>query len=187
MDDELNIIPPDKDIFEKRPVSKKQREHLAKAREKAKATMDRRRKLEKEAKEEEEEEESEEEQIIEEKPVKKKAAQRAPRKKVVIKEETEDETELRRFEKFMRSMKQYENLKEEHQKDLAEAQKVKLSLDSDEYERLVQLVKEDDAKRALAKASPAEPQKKEEPTRPPPIIRRIDNHNYRKTKRFGVG
>lgn len=188
MDGDLNVIPPDKDIFEKKKISTKQREHLAKAREKAKATMDRRKMLDEQKKDEEVEEEvSEEEEapasVKKPKPTKK-AKKPTPAAKRV---ETEEEGELRRFEKFMKSMSKYEQLKVQHTQEIEEAKKVKLSLDQDEYERLVALVKADEAKRELEKKSPVDKPKKEVDTKPSeaPLVRHMTNYNHRRAKRFG--
>lgn len=185
MDSDLNILPPDKDIFhEKKQVSNKQKEHLIKAREAAKATMERRRKAEEELKRKEEAkenvtvEESVEEEEVEETPKPKRKG-----KAKVEREETEHERDLRKFDQFMKNMKLYEEAKVAHQKQIEEANKIKFSLTKDEYNQMMYILDQAEKKTELAAMNPAksEPQKREEAIKPR-IIKMGNNSFVANTK-----
>ena len=173
MDDQLNILPPDESIFHsnKKSVSNKQKDHLIKARQKAKETMDRRKKLEEEANAREKnvvidvkEEDDQEEEVIES-PKAKPQSQTRPLPKKKVKELTEEEVDARRFAKFMKNMKTYEALKIEQVKQEEEAKKVKISLDQSEYQELVALIEERDKKleqsKCIEKSNPSAVKKNE--------------------------
>jgi len=184
--DDLNVLPPDKDIFHqaKKPISNKQKDHLIRAREKAKETIERRRLLEKQEQDKLDAPPPEEASEEEEEPVK-------PKKKSVKKPiETDEEKQTRKFETFMRNMNAYEQMKVQHQKDLEEAKKVKVSLNPDEYEHMLYLLEKDQKEKELAQASPVEPPKKEPPKNVEQVRRVVGNVGgrfARKTSRFGEG
>jgi len=167
MSDNLSILPPDNDVFHKtgKQTSEKQKTHLQKAREKARETIERRKMLDKQAKEDEKpkdlepvEEESEEEEEVIVKPKSRKQT-----KKVEL---TEEEVEARRFNKFMKQMKKFEEHKEMLMREEEEAKKIKLSLTNEEYEELVKLLDKEEElsnkKIALEQESPALPKKVEQ-------------------------
>lgn len=186
----MDILPPDKDIFyEKKQASSKQKEHLVKARIKAKETMERRKKAEEllhnppaenikvDIDNKDEESESDEEVVPTPPPLRKQKGS----KKVV---RTEEETELHRFEKFMKNMNSYEELKEQHLKDLEEKKKVKLSLPQDEYDYMLQLIEKDKLEKAnpiTPKASEGKPEQKERPV----IMSLRNNRKPSARSRFG--
>jgi hypothetical protein len=176
---DLDILPPDSDVFHKsdKKTSTKQKDHLIKARAKARETIERRRQLDKEAKEKaiaeekpEEIEEEVEEEVEEEEPKAK------PTKKKVAKkvELTEEEQELRRFEKFMKNMNHYEKLKEQKRLDDEEAKKIKVSFTQEEYDELLKILDEKEGKakqeQELKDAIPTAPKKKEEEYLPESIV-----------------
>jgi len=176
---DLDILPPDSDVFHKsdKKTSTKQKDHLIKARAKARETIERRRQLDKEAKEKaiaeeknEEVEEEVEEEIEEEEPKPK------PTKKKVAKkvELTEEEQELRRFEKFMKNMNHYEKLKEQKRIDDEEAKKIKVSFTQEEYDELLKILDEKEGKakqeQELKDAIPTAPKKQDEEYLPESIV-----------------
>lgn len=186
--DDLNILPPDKDVFhDKKPVSNKQKEHLARARQAAKETIERRRKLEAEAKKEAEKEkepeqqEEEEEEEIPEPPVVKRQPRKTTKKNTDL---SEDEIDLRRFEKFMKNMKTYEDLKVQNIKDLEESKKVKVSLSQEEYDHMLALLDKENKATEIIKANPAE-QKKPDPLDKPLVRNFRNDHNRDPYGRFG--
>tara|TARA_R110000787_G_scaffold125982_3_gene237161 strand:+ start:1462 stop:2040 length:579 start_codon:yes stop_codon:yes gene_type:complete len=165
MDENMNILPPDRDIFHeaKKSVSIKQKEHLVRAREKAKQTIERRRRLEQEEKQKEldgnkddDDEEDEEEDPVP--PVVKKQSKRPTKKSTDL---TEEEYDARKFEKFMKNMTAYERLKVQNIKDQEEAKKVKLSLNQDEYDHMIFLLEQEQKSKELQNASPIEPKQSE--------------------------
>jgi len=154
--DDLTVLPPDKDIFhEKRGATTKQKEHLVKARVKAKETMERRKKADAEAQEKEKAKEvaenvkldvaesssDEEEEIVKPPPLRKQKGSRKPAR-------SEEETELHRFEKFMKNMNQFEDFKAQAIADAEEAKKIKLSIPKDEYDYIQSLLDKDKLDRA---------------------------------------
>ena len=168
---DLDILPPDSDVFHKseKKASTKQKDHLVRARAKARETIERRRQLDKEAKEkaiaEEKPEEIEEEENeeIEEEP----KPQKNEKKKVVKKVElTEEEQELRRFEKFMKNMNHFEKLKEQKKIDDEEAKKIKVSFTKEEYDELLKILDEKEDKKTkeqeLKDAIPVAPKREDE-------------------------
>ena len=185
--DSLNILPPDKDVFHevRKPVSDKQKSHLVKAREAAKATIERRRRLEQEEKEREQKEQEEkkgklvdlstDEKILESEEEEEEVK---PKKKVKAKKvETEGDTELRRFEKFMKNMKLYEQCKIDHQKALEEAQKVKVSYNKEEYDHILNLLERDSKEKELQKLNPSKTEKQKEQEEPNKTIK-AGNSSY---------
>ena len=191
MDENMNILPPDKDIFHeaKKSVSVKQKEHLVKAREKAKQTIERRRRLEQEEKQKElskdddEEEEDDEEDPVP--PVVKKQSKRITKKSNDL---TEEEYDARKFEKFMKNMSAYERMKEQNIKDQEEAKKVKLSLNQDEYDHMLFLLEQEQKSKELQNASPIEPKQsdpQQEQVRR--VVRNCVGSYNNKTSRFGNG
>ena len=176
---DLDILPPDSDVFHKneKKVSTKQKDHLVRARAKARETIERRRQLDKEAKEKaiaeenpEEIEEEENEQIEEEpKP------QKNEKKKVVKKVElTEEEQELRRFETFMKNMNHYEKLKEQKKIEDEEAKKIKVSFTKEEYDELLKILDEKEDKKTkeqeLKDAIPVAPKREDEIDLPQSVV-----------------
>ena len=182
MDDSLKINPPDNAVFEKK-ASSKQKEHLARAREKAKETIERRRKLDVESnlklvikeedKLENQEEPTAEEEKEEQEPVK-------PKRETKKKTETAEDKELRKFESFMKNMNLYEEVKIKHAEQVEEAKKVKCSFTQDEYDYIMGRLEEDD-KRNEANLAKANPQSQPKPEAP---IRRTLNTRP-KISRFG--
>ena len=181
--DDLSVLPPDRDVFhEKKPCSTKQKEHLSRARESAKKTIERRRALEiaekaradtSKAVVPEPERPSSPGQdpdvASEDEPeppliAKSKSVRKGGRKTVEL---TEEEADERRFAKFMKNMSAYERLKVQHAEEAEEAKKVKVSLTQAEYEHMVNLLDSDKKKREmeLEKTNPVEPSKTA-PTRP---------------------
>ena len=167
MDDSLKINPPDNAVFEKK-VSSKQKEHLARAREKAKETIERRRKLDVEAnvklgiKDEDKESPLPERPEPDDEPEPPKP-KREPKKKT----ETPEDKELRKFESFMKNMNLYEEVKMKHAEQVEEAKKIKCSFTQDEYNYLMGRLEEDDKRNEanLAKANPASKPRAEAPIR----------------------
>ncbi len=110
---DMNILPPENNVFDKKVLSNKQKEHLVKARAAAKATVERRRKLDAEQKEmekkteelqplQEETQETEEQEenipVEQNVQIKIKKSNPVPKKKVM----TEEERENHRFQKFLK-------------------------------------------------------------------------------------
>ena len=200
MEDNLNILPPDKDIFhEKKVPSNKQKEHLVKARAAARDTIERRRRLEKEEKNREERKDDKKEnnidlstteKIVEDNVEESESDDSPPPvrkgKKIVPRhrELTAEELEAHRFDKFMKQMNNYEKAKLQHAKDAEEAKKVKLSLNQDEYTYLQGLIEADAKREELAKQNPAEPKKVVEPVSQQALIRNL-KFNQGGKSRFG--
>jgi len=176
---DLNITPPDNAVFEKK-ASTKQKEHLARARLKAKETIARRRQLDIEAnlkageKDEDKEEDKEEENVIVEQ------ESEAPKKKREIKakkvELTDEEKELKRFEKFMHNMKLYEDAKLEEAYEREEAKKIKCSFTQEEYDYLMKRCEDD-------KPTPVLPKSKSAPPKPKPLKMSMTSRD--KISKFG--
>ena len=198
MDDTLNILPPDKEIFhEKKPTSNKQKEHLVKARAAARETIERRRRLEREEKEREEQKGKVVDLSTDEKILKDDESSgeespppvRKPKKKSAAKyrEMTEEEMEGQKFEEFMKQMKNYERAKEQHKKDQEEAKKVKFSLNQDEFTYIQGLIEADEKREALAKQNPVAPKKPQpEPAQQQALVRNIKFHSgVNNRSRFG--
>ena len=184
MTEDLNILPPDKELFherEKKPCSLKQKLHLEKARVAARETIERRRRLDQEAKAaaaKEEEEESEEEEV----PVKRKGILKQ-KAEVVL---TEEEEEARHYAKFMKSMNRYEKHKALKLQELEESKKIHMSFTPEQHAHIKAMLEREQesfkTKQALAKASPVAP-KESEPVNPQ--IRRLLNKGS-KVSRFGL-
>ena len=191
MDENMNILPPDRDIFHeaKKPVSNKQKEHLVRARESAKKTIERRRLLETQAKEKEaldasKEEEDEEEDVDPEPPI----VKRQLKKSAKITPLNEEEEDARKFGKFMKNMNNYERLKEQHKKDAEEAKKVKISLSQDEYQHMCNLLEEDQKKKELASACPVEPKiSQDQPDTVRRVVTNVAGRYNNRPSRFGNG
>jgi len=171
--DDLNILPPDKDVFHaKKQVSKKQGEHLARARESARKTIENRRALEAKAKLEAKTEtvaepkseplpdigidpdvgsESEPEMEVLPPKITRQSRSRAGRKIVEL---SEEEADTRRFGKFMKQMKAYEDMKVQHAKDVEEAKKVNVSFTQAEYDHMIQLLDGEKSRKELSEANP---------------------------------
>ena len=162
--DNLNISPPDNAVFEKK-ASTKQKEHLARAREKAKETITRRRKLDVEAnlKLGEKEEDKEDNEHKQNEPEEPEAPKQKREFKVKKPELTDDEKELKRFEKFMHNMKLYEDAKLEAAYEAEEAKKIKCSFTKEEYDYLMKRCEDDKPTPVLAKSNSVP--KKEQPLR----------------------
>jgi hypothetical protein len=185
MEDSLTVLPPDKEIFhEKKQTSEKQKAHLARAREAAKATIERRRqleaienaKMELEAKKKdipEPIEEEEEKENIDPQPVKK-----------TKRKETEEEAEIRRFEKFCKQMALFDQMKEQDRLEKIEASKVKLSLTQEEHDHMMYLLDKEKREQEEAAKPPPTP-KKEEPI-VPRSVRSYQVNSIPRTSRFGV-
>jgi len=78
---------------------------------------------------------------------------------------TEEEADVYRFEKFMKQMKNYEKVKELHEKEIAESKKQQFYKDN--HERIMQLLEEDTKKKEIISNNPAPVlQKKEEQIHP---------------------
>ena len=190
MEENMNILPPDRDIFHeaKKPVSNKQKEHLVKARQSAKQTIERRRLLEQEAKQKEarekEEDEPEEEEDDPDPPV----VKRQVKKSSKVVSLSEEEYDARKFEKFMKNMNNYEKLKEQHRLDAEEAKKVKISLSQDEYEHMCNLLELEQKNKQLAIANPVEPKQREaEPDQVRRVVSHIAGRYNNQSSRFGNG
>ena len=159
MSDDLSILPPDKDLFhDKKPVSQKQKLHLEKARLAAKATIERRRALDIEAKKKlalEDEvdvgsDAEEEEKEVPKQP--KSILKQKPPKTAVL---TEEEDDTRRFNKFMKNMNKYEKFKEQKLKELEEAKKIHMSFTPDQHQHIFKLLAaEKNTKKQLAAVDP---------------------------------
>ncbi len=197
---DLNILPPDKDIFhEKKQTSDKQKAHLAKAREAAKATIERRRQLEALEKAKEESKGkmvdlSTDEKILEKEEEERDDTpppQRPPRKSTKKKEESEEDVELRRFQKFMKNMKTYEDMKELHRQEEEEKKKIKVSFQKDEYDHMIYLLEKEEREKELEKKNPAKVENnKQEPERVIPAqsnIRSIRGFQNAPTRRSRFG
>lgn len=198
----MDILPPDNDTFStggRKPVSNKQKEHLARARVAAKATIERRRKLEEDAALKEvvqvvpvdrppspsqdpdvgSEDEPEPPELTRQ-PARN-SSKRVSRKTKTV-ELSEEEVEIRRFEKFMRNMNTYEALKVKHAEEQEEAKKVKLSISQDEYQHMLHLLEKDDLAEEAALEREANPVKEVKP-----VLRRANYSSNRNTvNRFGM-
>lgn len=169
---DLDILPPDSEVFhknEKKPVSTKQKDHLVRAREKARETIERRRKLDRESKEKKNEDEEgmpeppDGDPEPEPDPEPEEPKKRNSKKKEV--QLSEEEIEARRFEKFMKNMNHFEKLKEQKRIDDIEASKIKVSFTKEEYDELLKILDEKDDKakkeQELKDAIPTAPKKEE--------------------------
>tara|TARA_A100000171_G_C2120888_1_gene140694 strand:+ start:1172 stop:1735 length:564 start_codon:yes stop_codon:yes gene_type:complete len=164
---DLDILPPDEAVFhkaEKKVSSNKQKEHLIKARAKARETIERRRMLDKQAKENKIEEEPEIEDEEEEEEIEQPKPKPKPKGKKV--ELTEEEQELRRFDKFMKNMNYYEQLKADKAREEEESKKIKISFSQEEYDELLKFLEEKELKeekeQELKDAIPVAPKREEE-------------------------
>ena len=195
---DLNILPPDKEIFhEKRQASEKQKAHLAKAREAAKATIERRRQLEALERAKEESKGKMVDLSTDEKILEKEEEERddtppppKPRKSTKKKEESEEDAELRRFQKFMKNMKTYEEMKELHRQEEEEKKKIKVSFQKEEYDHLIYLLEKEELEKELETANPAKVEKQEEPARVVPAqsnVRSIRAFQVAPTRRSRFG
>ncbi|MBC8305706.1 MAG: hypothetical protein H8E55_59320 [Pelagibacterales bacterium] len=177
----LNITPPDNLVFEKK-TSSKQKDHLEKARVKAKETIIRRRRLDEEnSKIEEKDDDKLETSEDKEKEEEKEESVKPKREfKINKKIESPEDKELRKFESFMKNMNLYEDVKAKHQEQIEEAKKIKCSFTQDEYKYIMDRLEEDDKRNEenLNKVNPSLPSKKEIP------IRRTMNTRT-KVSRFG--
>jgi len=187
MDFDLNISPPDSEVFKKteksvkpkRQMTDAQKEALAKAREKAKQNNLKKKQIE-EPVEEEVESEAESESVPEPPPVKKQVAKRkAPVKRVV---KSEEEIKKEEFEKFMSNMSAFEKYKQDKIEEDKEKQRVKISFEPDEYAELLQILEKNEKDKEMLKHSPVAASKKEE--QPPPSIKML-NLNKQTRPRFG--
>ena len=175
---DLNITPPDNAVFEKK-ASTKQKEHLARARLKAKETIARRRQLDIEAnlkageKDEDKEEDNEHKQNEPEEPEPPKQKREIKAKKVEL---TDEEKELKRFEKFMHNMKLYEDAKLEEAYEREEAKKIKCSFTQEEYDYLMKRCEDD-------KPTPVLPKSKSAPPKPKPLKMSMTSRD--KISKFG--
>lgn len=169
MNEDLSILPPDTDVFHNKvnkTTSEKQKAHLERARAKARESIEQRKLLQRQnmgekitntlPKSDDDEEVEGEEEIL-------KVKGKTKNKKVEL---TEEEVEARRFDKFMRQMKKYEQHKEQLKKEEEEAKKIKLSLTNEEYEELVKILDKEEElankKKDLEQESPALPKKVEQ-------------------------
>ena len=176
----LNITPPDNVVFEKK-ASSKQKDHLEKARLKAKETIIRRRRLDEENSKIEEKDDDKLE-TSEDKEKEEKEESVKPKREFKINKiiESPEDKELRKFESFMKNMNLYEDVKAKHQEQIEEAKKIKCSFSQDEYDYIMNKLEEDDKRNEenLNKVNPSLPSKKEIP------IRRTMNTRT-KVSRFG--
>lgn len=167
---EMNILPPENNVFDKKFVSNKQKEHLIKARAAAKATVERRRKLDAEQKEIDKKQEEhdvpvvneEQEDVEEESPsveqnvqLKIKKTPTVSKKKVM----TEEEKETHRFQKFMKNMSQWETFKKEEEERIEESKKIKVSFTPEEYDHIDFLLKREGEARERNEAEKLQSQK----------------------------
>ena len=169
---DLDILPPDSEVFhknEKKPVSSKQKDHLVRAREKARETIERRRKLDRESKEKKNDDEEgmpeppdgDPEPEPDPEPEEPKKRNSKMKKEIL----SEDELEVRRFEKFMKNMNHFEKLKEQKRLDDEEAKKIKIIFTKEEYDELLKILDEKDDRskkeQELKDAIPMAPKKEE--------------------------
>ena len=195
---DMNILPPENNVFDKKVLSSKQKDHLIKARAAAKATVERRRKLDAEQKEieqkpekseepvEEELEEQVDDACVPEQNVNLKVKNKSTPKKKVL---SEEEKETHRFQKFMKNMTQWEEFKKDEEERIAESKKIKMSLTAEEYDHIDFLLKRENDMIDKAEADKLESQK---PKPPPPKARVLTSQKYinhrnsgNKLNRFG--
>ena len=166
MEDHLNILPNDNDVFDKKKsTSEQQKSHLAKARQKAHQALQRKKEAKKKdvqskdtlLSDEEEKQESEEEEMPI--PVKPKKIVK-PKKNQM----SEEEAEIYRFEKFMKQMQNYEKVKELHEQEVAESKKQEFYKNN--HERIMALIEQDDKKKEIAESTPTTVEKVEEVEHP---------------------
>lgn len=205
----MDILPADNDTFiTKKGISEKQKLHLERAREasrrKAQAKINVNQVVENE---EEEDLEEKEQEPPKQEPVKTKKVITKPKPKKVNKERedekyrlTEEEIaerkDLETFEKFMKQMSKYEDLKEKIKEEEEDKKKIHIKYSQEEYDELLAMLKEQETKeetnRQELQNKNIKPKQKDK-YRPPPITRShalntylSSSHLNKNRNRFGV-
>jgi hypothetical protein len=199
---DLNILPPDNDTFiTKKQTSERQKAHLKKAREIAKQRQIQTKNPEITDNQIVENESDEEE--IEEEPPKivkptQKAVKKLPAKKKTDKyrltpEEIAEREDLEKFEKFMKHMNKYEQVKEKMRQEEEDKKKIHVKYTQEEYDELLKVLKiQEEREEQMNKPkepevkTPVQPSKNE--SQNPMLLSSQFNRNrinYRRN-RFGV-
>ena len=165
---DLNILPPDNDTFiTKKQTSERQKAHLKKAREIAKQRQIQTKNPEITDNQIVENESDDEE--IEEEPPKivkptQKAVKKLPAKKKTDKyrltpEEIAEREDLEKFDKFMKHMNKYEQVKEKIKQEEEDKKKIHVKYTQEEYDELLKILKIQEEKEE-ATNKPKEPEAK---------------------------
>jgi hypothetical protein len=199
---DLNILPPDNDTFiTKKQTSERQKAHLKKAREIAKQRQIQTKNPEinnnQIVENESDDEEIEEEQPKIIKPTQK-AVKKLPAKKKTDKyrltpEEIAEREDLEKFEKFMKHMNKYEQVKEKMRQEEEDKKKIHVKYTQEEYDELLKVLKiQEEREEQMNKPkepevkTPVQPSKNE--SQNPMLLSSQFNRNrinYRRN-RFGV-
>ena len=147
----MDILPADDDTFiTKKKTSERQKKHLERAREIAKQRQIQTKNTEinnnQVVEDEEEEEEIEEEhppKIVKptQKAVKKLPVKKKPDKYRLTDEEIQEREDLEKFEKFMKHMTKYEQVKEKIRQEEEDKKKIHVKYTQEEYDELLKILK----------------------------------------------
>jgi hypothetical protein len=201
---DLNILPPDTDTFiTKKQTSERQKAHLKKAREIAKQRQIKPKNEEindnQSVENESADEEIEEQQPIITKPTQK-AVKKLPAKKKTDKyrltpEEIAEREDLEKFEKFMKHMNKYEQVKEKMRQEEEDKKKIHIKYTQEEYDELLKILKIQEERDEEQMNKPKEPEiktpvqpSKNESQNPMLLSSQFNRNrvnNFRRT-RFGV-